>query len=652
MLPHIALYLLHKKEIDADLLKVQDRKPTVLNLIKACTREKSFRNLFYYRMGEYRSVFISWLLPPERTMTIWCPHIGKGAHLEHSYATYLNAESIGDDFYCLQMVTLGNGKGGRPTIGNDVKIYTGATVFGGIHIGNHVTIGAGAVVFQDIPDGATVVGNPGRIVKQEDKKRLEDMAETLKEKTAKGLFWGAMNNGAMQVIGLVFGIILGRLLSKEDYGMMAMINVFPLIAIALQNSGFASAIGNLKHPTSNDYNSVFWFNIIVGGSLYVILFLCAPFIADFYHDDRLIALCRLAFVTILFSSLGTAQAAFLFKNMMVKQQAKASITAVLLSSSVGVLMAWNGFAYWSLATQGVVYVGLNTLLVWHYSTWRPSLKIDFTPVKTMFPFSFKIAATTIATKINDNVMNILLGRFYNNAITGSYNQAYQWNSKCYLLLQGMLNPVIQPTLVNLSDDKERQLMAFRKMVRFICFLSFPLLFGLGLVSNEFIIITLTEKWQSSAELLRMLCVGGSVMPLYTLFSNVVISKGKSGAYFWCTVSLSVTQIVLMLFLWPYGIRLMVSVYVALTIIWMFVWYALAYRYISYRPLDFLKDTCPFLLAALGVMSLTYLATMSISNLACLLLARVVMAAVLYFVVMKIARVAILDECIRFVLKKK
>ena len=216
----------------------------------------------------------------------------------------------------------------------------------------------------------------------------------------------------------------------------------------------------------------------------------------------------------------------------------------------------------------------------------------------------------------------------------------------------MLNPVIQPTLVNLSDDRERQLMAFRKMVRFICFLSFPLLFGLGLVSNEFIIITLTEKWQSSAELLRMLCVGGSVMPLYTLFSNVVISKGKSGAYFVCTVSLSVTQIVLLLCLWAYGIHQMVSVYVALTIVWMFVWYALAYRYISYRPLDFLKDTCPFLLAALGVMILTYLATMSITNLVCLLLARVVMAAVLYFVVMKVARVAILDECIRFVLKKK
>ncbi len=478
------------------------------------------------------------------------------------------------------------------------------------------------------------------------------MAESLKEKTAKGLFWGAMNNGAMQLIGLAFGIVLGRLLSKADFGMMAMINVFPLIAIALQNSGFASAIGNLKNPTANDYNSVFWFNIIVGSSLYVILFFCAPFIAEFYHDERLVGLCRLAFVNILFSSLGTAQAAFLFKNMMVKQQAKASVAAVLVSSTVGAVMAWQGFAYWSLATQGVTYVGLNTLLVWHYSSWRPSWKIDFSPVRRMFPFSFKIAATTIATKINDNVMNILLGRFYTTTVTGSYNQAYQWNSKCYLLLQGMLNPVIQPVLVDLSGDGERQLKAFRKMVRFIAFLSFPLLFGLGLVSNEFIIITLTEKWQSSAEILRMLCIAGSVMPLYTLFSNVVISKGKSGIYFGCTVSLSVVQILLMLLLYPYGIHVMVYVYVALTILWMFIWYGLAYRFLGYKPWDFLKDLCPFLLAALAVMTVTHFATMAITNLYLLLLARVVMAAGLYYLVMKVARVKILDECIGFLKRKK
>ena len=125
MLPHIAIFLVKKKSIATDLLKVQDGKPTVLNFIKACTRERTFRNLFYYRIGEYLSAPIKWLLPPEHTLTIWCPQIGPGAHFEHNYATYLNAESIGSNFYCLQLVTLGNGKGGRPTIGDNVSIYTG-----------------------------------------------------------------------------------------------------------------------------------------------------------------------------------------------------------------------------------------------------------------------------------------------------------------------------------------------------------------------------------------------------------------------------------------------------------------------------------------------------------------------------------------------
>ena len=170
MLPHIALFLMHKKALREDLMKVQDCNDSVLNFIKACTREKTFRNLFYYRMGEYRSVFISWLLPPEKTMHIWCPSIGKGAHFEHSYATYLNARSIGRNFYCLQLVTLGNGKNGAPMIGDNVRIMTGATVFGGITVGDNVTIGANTVVNKNVPSGCTVAGNPARIVKQDGQK--------------------------------------------------------------------------------------------------------------------------------------------------------------------------------------------------------------------------------------------------------------------------------------------------------------------------------------------------------------------------------------------------------------------------------------------------------------------------------------------------
>ncbi len=166
MLPHIALYLCNKRVHDQDLKHYGEGDGGVVTFVKVCTRQRVYRNLFYYRLGEYKSFFIKWLLPPERTLNIWCRDIGAGCHFEHNYATYLNAKRIGENFYCLHLVTLGNDRHGhRPTVGNNVKIFTGATVFGGVSIGDNVTIGAGAVVNSDVPGNATVAGNPARIVK-------------------------------------------------------------------------------------------------------------------------------------------------------------------------------------------------------------------------------------------------------------------------------------------------------------------------------------------------------------------------------------------------------------------------------------------------------------------------------------------------------
>lgn len=170
MLPHILWYLRFKKTIDADLEPYGEGRGSVLTFIKVCTRQKVFRNLFYYRLGEYRSVFIKWLMPEDKSLHITCPHIGSRCHLEHSYSTYLNADSIGRNFYCLHLVTLGNGRGGRPTIGDNVSIYTGSMIFGGVRIGNNVTIGAATVIFKDVPDGCTVVGNPAVIVRKDGQK--------------------------------------------------------------------------------------------------------------------------------------------------------------------------------------------------------------------------------------------------------------------------------------------------------------------------------------------------------------------------------------------------------------------------------------------------------------------------------------------------
>ena len=478
------------------------------------------------------------------------------------------------------------------------------------------------------------------------------MGESLKAKTAKGLFWGGMNNGIQQLLGFVFGIIMARLLVPEYFGLVAMITVFSAIANALQNSGFSTALINEKEQKDSNYNAVFWFNIGMGVAIYLILFFCAPLIADYYDEPRLIWLCRYAFLSFVFSSWGVAQAAYLYKNLRAKELAQANIIAVLLSSGIAVVMAWQGFTYWAIATQTNLFILISTLIRWHFSEWRPTLSVDFGFIKRAFPFSIKILLSEILTQINNNVMNILLGRYFGSTATGQYNQAYQWNFKGYSLVQNMVKQVDQAVLVSVRDDQERQLLVLRKMIRFAAFVSFPLLLGIGLVAKEFIVLALGEIWLTSAGYLQIICIAGAVIPISTLLADLIISKGRSDIFMWSTLVLGVCQIVALILLHPYGIGQMVKAYVALNLVWLFVWFFFAHRLTTYGLLLFLKDIVPFALAAASVMAVTGLVTSNINNLWLLLLSRIVLATLLYLGVMRLAGAQILKESIAFFRKDK
>ena len=475
--------------------------------------------------------------------------------------------------------------------------------------------------------------------------------ETLKEKTAKGLFWVGMNNGVQQLLGLAFGIILGRLLDPSDYGMTAMLAVFSVIANELQSSGFKTGLINLKSPTHDDYNAVFWFNVLAGVAIYVVLWFCAPLIADYYHQPKLIPLSRYVFLGFVFSSFGMAQSAYLTKQMQIKQIAQCGMTATLTSSIVSVILAVMGFGYWALATQYLLYIAMNTLLLWFFSPWRPTTKVTFEPIRRLFPFSFKIMLSAIFTQVNNNIMNLLLGRYYGETNTGHYNQAYQWSSKCFLLVGNMLKQVDQTVLVGLGDERERQLAVLRKMMRFTAFISFPLLFGLGMVSHEFIVLAIGEKWAFAASLLPLLCLCGAFLPLSTLLTDSVISQHRSDIYLWNTFALGILQMALMVALWREGIMTMVIAYALLNIAWVFVWHFFVQRLMNYRLIPFLKDILPFALAAAGVMAVTGFVTHAIEMLWLKLLCRVVLAALLYYVVMRLAGAVILKEIMAFIFRK-
>ena len=478
--------------------------------------------------------------------------------------------------------------------------------------------------------------------------------ESLKEKTAKGLFWGAMNNGVQQLLGFAFGIVMARLLVPEYFGLVAMITVFSAIANTLQNSGFSTALINEKEPKDSQYSAVFWFNIAMGTAIYAVLFFCAPLISRYYHEPRLLWLSRYAFLSFVFSSFGVAQAAFLYKNLRAKELAKANIV-VLVSSSVAVLMAWKGFTYWAIATQTNLFILISTLMRWHYSEWRPTMfwrgGIEFHFIRRTFPFSVKIMLTGILTQVNNNVMNILLGRYFGSHDTGQYNQAYQWNFKGYSFVQNMLMQVDQAVLVSLNDNHERQLTVLRKMVRFAAFISFPLMFGVGLVAQEFIVLALGEVWRTSASYLQIICVAGAVLPVSTLLSDLIVSRGRSDIFLCSTLALGISQIVALLMVHPYGIRYMIIGYVCLTVAWLFVWHFFVCRLTGYKLSMLVKDTLPFALAALAVMTATHFATHGISNMIVSLIARIAMAATLYYIIMKLAGAQILDDCMKFITQK-
>lgn len=481
---------------------------------------------------------------------------------------------------------------------------------------------------------------------------MDERRETLKEKTARGLLWGGMSNGVQQLLNLVFGIILARKLSQADYGMIGMLAIFSAVAACMQEGGFISALNRKKEVTQRDYSAVFWMSVLTSVAFYLFFFATAPLIARFYGVPELTALARYSFLSFLFVSFSIAPRAFIFRNMMVRESSIISMVSVFLSGVVGIAMAMNGFAYWGIATQQIVFTLSVSVLNYYYSGWRPSWHIDLRPVREMLGFSSKLIVTNIITAVNTNYFTVLLGKFYTPEEVGDFTQANKWNTMGHSLITNMLYSVTQPVLTKVQNDPERQKHVFRKLLRFTAFVSFPVMLCLALVSEEFIVILITEKWLSSAHILRMLCVAGAVMPVSYLFSNLLISRGHSSVYMWCTLAQCVAQVLVVGLAVPFGIAHMVEAFVATNILWTFVWFFFARREIQLRASEALHDVLPYLLLTVAIIAGVSLATRHISNLYISLAAKVLLVGSAYCAALWLLRSTIFKEMLLFITKKE
>ncbi len=472
--------------------------------------------------------------------------------------------------------------------------------------------------------------------------------QNLKEKTAQGLFWAFLSSGGMQLLNLIIGIFLARLLSPGEYGIVGMLAIFTLLAGNLQDSGFGVALVNIKDIKHNDYNSVFWFNVGISLLLYLILYLCAPLIASFFHQPCLVSLSRFVFLGFIIASLCISPNAMLVRNLKMKEKAITSLSALLISGTVAVVMALKGFSYWSLATQQVLYNVIICFGRYYYTRWHPTFKVDFTPVKQMFSFSYKVLITAILTTINNNVLTVIFGRLFPAQAVGNFTQANKWNIMANQLVTNTVAQVAQPVLTRVGDDNERQRRVFGKMLRFTAFMAFPAMFGLALVAPQLIIATIGEKWAESIPLLQVLCISGAFIPLYTVYQNLFLSQGKSDTYMWLTITQIAIMLIAVLACHWLGIMAMVIAFAGINVLWILAWQLFAYRLIGYRLTSMLRDLLPFMFIALAVMGVTYFVTLPVSNIYLLLLLRIILAITLYALTMKLLRARIFEECIEFI----
>ena len=477
--------------------------------------------------------------------------------------------------------------------------------------------------------------------------------KSLKEKTFSGLGWSSADKIFQQVIVVISGIILARLLTKDDFGLFGILSIFVGISNVLLESGLVAAIIRKKDITQSDYITVFYFNISVAIFFYVVLFFCAPLIAHYYEKDTsFITLSRFLFLSFLFNSFGMIQNAKLYKDINYKFISKNNALSIFISYSVALSLAYFGYGVWALASQVVVHTFVRTCNYWIFTTWRPSGTFNKESFKEMFSFSSILTLGNILGSIVTNIPQNVLGKVYSLGTAGIYNNANKnFNSVLEFLSGSILN--IPYTVLSTITDEERLKRVFRKFVRVKAFIIFPTFMGMILVADSFINICLGTEWADAVPILQLLCVGGIFYSLDSSNGDLFKIKNKSNYYLIVTACQAIATFVvigIIVTLKPHYLWF-VSLICTIQALRYFISNVIANKMINYRFIELCKDLYPYFFVALGTTFCGYLLHLFIQNKLALMLCQIPFVAATYIGILYFSGSAIVKEVVDLVKKK-
>lgn len=356
------------------------------------------------------------------------------------------------------------------------------------------------------------------------------MGETLKSRTIKGTIWSSIERFSVQGIQFVVMIIMARILTPADYGLVGMLAIFIAISQSLIDSGFSQALIRKQDKSATDTSTVFYFNIVVGLVLYAALYLCAPLIASFYSQPLLTPLLRALGIGLVFNSLAVVQRALLTEQLDFKTQAKASLIGVTTSGALGIWMAYSGYGVWSIVAQQVCNLALITVFLWIFSHWKPIWAYSWKSFRELFGFGSKLMISGLLDTIYRNLYLIVIGKVYKPTDLGYFTRGQQFSDLISVNITGILQRVTYPVMCSIQDNDERLHDAFRKVLKLTAFVMFPLLAGVASVAKPLVATLLTEKWIFAATLLVPLCFAGMWYPIHALNLNILQVKGRSDLF--------------------------------------------------------------------------------------------------------------------------
>lgn len=349
----------------------------------------------------------------------------------------------------------------------------------------------------------------------------------LKEKTLSGVKWNAIGRFSTQGVSFVISVLLARILSPSDYGVVGMIGIFMAIAQTFIDSGFGSALIRKTDCTDEDYSTAFYFNIVVGIVCYLILFFCAPFIANFFDTPILKDIVRVLSINLFLGSLTIVQGAKLTAAVDFKSQAKIGLVATIVSGCIGLIMAYSGYGVWSLVYQSVSSSIVRTVLYWIVTKWRPQFIFSKQSFKYLFGFGSKILSASLLHTVYSNLTTILIGKFYTPKDLGYYSRGESLAVLPSSNITGILQGVTYPILSKIQDDDNRLIQVYRKYIRITSMVIFFGMFLMVALSKPLIVALFTDKWENSVIYLQVFCFAYMFDHICSLNLNILYVKGRS-----------------------------------------------------------------------------------------------------------------------------